>query len=655
MECCFFKDEKAQKLGALNSRIEEVIFQKDCLIHERKDMILCKMAKAEAKRQEHIDGIIKKAREEEAKLKEIAFINVLNEQNARIDMLAQNQTADEKAEERLAELAEERAKKADQRGAKEAAAEKRRRVMEAKRIQNLEALRERIRSREERIQNLEEQKEKERVEAAREKARDREEKLFTVRAAEQDMKEKCQEKILQKQEDAAKRYKEKLAFIRNKAFESTVQRYSTDEAASSSSVPPMLQPYLPRKKCEICKIIIHNEVQLQSHLRGRKHRDNVSQINEGRKLSGEEIQTCNLKCIVDAGDNDQDPNIAHAKERNKAMKKRSKKIKTRMSSRAAEFETTLGRLQQSNGKIIDAPNRAKIGKGIRDIDKLLESQGKGSWPDSSVSMLERALGEISRSLDKNEAKDKQAFFAMKGFQTLVKLFGLLADQKQSYVIPLKSVISTSWTWTVACRGHRQNTEFVLRTNYITVIVDILLDRLGLLIPDEPFKDGDEINEYIDNNGPNVDPVAKAIMNLLSQILDDMTKYLKEDNKSIDQSKVNDLTVRAQDQVSYIVAIGIVDKLSGYCHSVQDPIDQKSDVAEFLLSCFQFLSSITGMVEALSDQAACQDPTHLWKAYEVTDLVGTIELLYGMLLHQGTPARGVSDPPKLPNLTVKVLL
>lgn len=123
MECCFFKDEKAQKLGALNSRIEEVIFQKDCLIHERKDMILCKMAKAEAKRQEHIDGIIKKAREEEAKLKEIAFINVLNEQNARIDMLAQNQTADEKAEERLAELAEERAKKADQRGAKEAADE----------------------------------------------------------------------------------------------------------------------------------------------------------------------------------------------------------------------------------------------------------------------------------------------------------------------------------------------------------------------------------------------------------------------------------------------------------------------------------------------------------------------------------------------------
>ena len=118
----------------------------------------------------------------------------------------------------------------------------------------------------------------------------------------------------------------------------------------------------------------------------------VSQANEGRKLSGEEIQTCNLKYIVDAADNEQDPKIAQSKERLKAMKKRSKKIKTRMCSKAAEFEANLG---QPNAKIIDAPNKAKIGKGIRDVDKLLGSQGKGSWPDSSVCTLERALGDYS--------------------------------------------------------------------------------------------------------------------------------------------------------------------------------------------------------------------------------------------------------------------
>ena len=102
-----------------------------------------------------------------------------------------------------------------------------------------------------------------------------------------------------------------------------------------------------------------------------------------------------------------------------------------------------------------------------------------------------------------------------------------------------------------------------------------------------------------------------------------------------------------------MAIGIVDKLSAFCHSVRDPIDTKPDVAEFLLSSFKFLSSMTTLVEVLSVDG--QDPTHLWKAFEVTDLVGTIELLYGMLLHQGTPSRnGNTGPPKLPMLTLKVV-
>ena len=87
------------------------------------------------------------------------------------------------------------------------------------------------------------------------------------------------------------RYKERLENVQSRAFESTVQRYSTDEAASSSSMPPILQPYLPRKKCEICKVIIHNEVQLQSHLRDRKHKDQVSVANDGRKLSGYVLNT----------------------------------------------------------------------------------------------------------------------------------------------------------------------------------------------------------------------------------------------------------------------------------------------------------------------------------------------------------------------------
>ena len=77
----------------------------------------------------------------------------------------------------------------------------------------MEALRAKIRSRDERIQEEQEQKEKERIEAAREKNRDREEKLSSVKAAEQDMKKSYEEKIMQKQEDAYKRHKERLAMV----------------------------------------------------------------------------------------------------------------------------------------------------------------------------------------------------------------------------------------------------------------------------------------------------------------------------------------------------------------------------------------------------------------------------------------------------------
>ena len=77
---------------------------------------------------------------QDAKLKEIAFINELQAQNARIDALAQNQTSEVKIEERLAELAEERHKKQEQREAKEARAEERRKALEEKRLKDMEAL-----------------------------------------------------------------------------------------------------------------------------------------------------------------------------------------------------------------------------------------------------------------------------------------------------------------------------------------------------------------------------------------------------------------------------------------------------------------------------------------------------------------------------------
>ena len=149
-----FTEEKATKLAVLNTRIEEAMEQRDKLVDERKDIIDTKLKRAEENRIQHIENIRKKAHEEEEKLKEIAFINSLQAQNARMDMITQVETADEKCEERLAEIAGERAKKAEQRrkGAEEA--EERRRAMEESRQRQIEEMISRRREKEERIQEV---------------------------------------------------------------------------------------------------------------------------------------------------------------------------------------------------------------------------------------------------------------------------------------------------------------------------------------------------------------------------------------------------------------------------------------------------------------------------------------------------------------------
>ena len=115
----------------------------------------------------------------------------------------------------------------------------------------------------------------------------------------------------------------------------------------------------------------------------------------------------------------------------------------------------------------------------------------------------------------------------------------------------------------------------------------------------------------------------------------------------------------QDEISYIVAIGVVDQLAAYLSSVMGQIDTSPSLAYFLLSVMQFLSALTGVAEVLvkapvKANVPPSDPTHLLHAFQVTDLAGTVSMLYGMLLHQDTPMRDEkSVPPKLPPHTTAV--
>ena len=56
-----------------------------------------------------------------------------------------------------------------------------------------------------------------------------------------------------------------------------------------------------------------------------------------------------------------------------------------------------------------------------------------------------------------------------------------------------------------------------------------------------------------------------------------------------------------------------------------------------------------------DKKKDQDSTQLIQTFEVTELVGIVSLLYGMLLHSGAPSRGDVAPPELSQHTLLVTL
>ncbi|XP_014250499.1 uncharacterized protein LOC106667205 isoform X2 [Cimex lectularius] len=221
---------KTAKVREFVQKVEEVRASKYKLALQMKSQIDQKLKKAEENRKLHLSIIKRKAHDEEEKLKEIAFINELEAQNRRHDSLVLRQ----EHEERIQYIIEERQRKVEEKAAKDAAVEERRRVIEAERQAKLQEMSEKRKKKEEIIDRKQQEKEKERQEIAREKAREREERLLARQAAQLANAEELQKRIQQKQEESARRHEENIELIRQKALEVGLHKTAEDTLTSAS-------------------------------------------------------------------------------------------------------------------------------------------------------------------------------------------------------------------------------------------------------------------------------------------------------------------------------------------------------------------------------------------------------------------------------------
>ncbi|XP_034246179.1 S phase cyclin A-associated protein in the endoplasmic reticulum [Thrips palmi] len=624
---------KSQRLRDLLNKVGEVKAAQAQLTEDRRLRLENKLKRAEENRNLHLRSIKRKAHDEEEKLKEIAFINELEAQNKRHDFLALRQ----EQEERLLGIAEERQRKQEEKAAKEAAVEERKRVLEAERIQKLEEMQARRKRRVERIHREQLEKEKERQEAAREKARDREERLSALHAAQLANQEELQKKIQQKQEDSARRHEENIEHIRQRALESAALRYADDAA-------PALEPYRSKKLCTLCNVLIGSEVYLLSHLRGKSHQEALRKSSASRANPATVSPREDLDHITEAPPDCVDEKQERHRERQRALRKRGKKLRLRMTARGQEFENML---EKVSGKVT-SPNSSRIQKCLRDVEKLHNSQGLGQWSNNAVTLLERALSEMNRILDKMDKTDQMAFRLLNGFTILSNILslGLNVPEGMPSYLPSKCFVTACCTLNLACQDYPPNAEFVLMSNRILTILDLLMSRLTEVVPDE-----DDAPQTKSCTKLPTDPIAVALMRLLTQLLDLVTD--------------GPVAARVRDVVSSAVCSGAVDRLALVCSGVRDPLPEgepcaassssggasssssailaplcTSPQSSFLLAALSLLSALTRRCGGVGRA----DPSGLGATLQSTELVGAVSMLYGLLLQQGGAPRAPDTPP-----------
>nr|XP_021511913.1 S phase cyclin A-associated protein in the endoplasmic reticulum-like [Meriones unguiculatus] len=266
---------------------------------------------------------------------------------------------------------------------------------------------------------------------------------------------------------------------------------------------------------------------------------------------------------------------------------------------------------------------------------------------------------MSRILEKENVADQIAFQVAGGLTALEHILQVVAPATNTNTvsrIPPKSLCNAINVYNLTCSNCSENCTDVLFSNKITFLMDLLIHQLTVYVPDENnavlgrntnkqvfeglttglLRAGAVVFSCLIANRPdeNSRPATPKIS----------TQEMK--NKPLQGDAFNS---RVQDLISYVVNMGLIDRLHGCFLSVQGPVDENPKMATFLQHAAGFLRglcmlcfAVTGRSYSIFDNNH-QDPTGLTAALQATDLAGVLHMLYCILFHGSISEPSTASP------------
>jgi len=143
------------------------------------------------------------------------------------------------------------------------------------------------------------------------------------------------------------------------------------------------------------------------------HLEAVRNAHDNREPSRDELQRFNIAQIRDVPvtvvNNNNANNSKAVKEKQKALKRRCRKIKQRMSSRGQEWEDKY-KSEINQNLSVESANKAKFRRNLKELDRLYNNHSKSAWSNIALATLERCLGEIIRAFSKSVSSIKKIIF-----------------------------------------------------------------------------------------------------------------------------------------------------------------------------------------------------------------------------------------------------